>query len=172
MRLEGLVYRAHNPRWAFEPDSGAGAARYGGRFNRIGVPALYTSLRLETAWLEAQQGFAFKAQPMTMCAYRVDCEDIVDLTDPAALDANGIRAADLACAWEDMADRGQSSATWTIADRLVATGSAGILVRSFAAGASAADLNAVFWTWSSVPPHQVSVVDDERRLPRDSGSLR
>lgn len=46
-----------------------------------GVPALYTSLRLETAWLEAQQGLPFKAQPMTLCDYGVDCEDIADLTD-------------------------------------------------------------------------------------------
>ena len=72
-RFTGLVFRAHNPRWAFTPVSGEGARRYGGRFNRPGLPALYTSLSLETAWLEAQQGFPFKAQPMTICAYRVDC---------------------------------------------------------------------------------------------------
>jgi RES domain-containing protein len=35
-------------------------ARHGGRFNPLGTPALYTALRPETAWLEAQQGFAFK----------------------------------------------------------------------------------------------------------------
>lgn len=73
MRLTGLVYRAHNPRWAFGPDSGQGAAQTGGRFNRPGTPTLYTSLRFETAWLEAQQAFPFKAQPMTLCAYDVDC---------------------------------------------------------------------------------------------------
>jgi RES domain-containing protein len=33
---------------------------------------------METAWLEAQQGFAFKAQPLTICAYDVDCADIAD----------------------------------------------------------------------------------------------
>src|SRR5208283_3004562 len=65
VRLQGLVYRAHNPRWAFSPTSGEGAARHGGRFNPVGVPALYMSRRMETAWLEAQQGFAFKAQPLT-----------------------------------------------------------------------------------------------------------
>jgi RES domain-containing protein len=172
LRLEGLVYRAHNPRWAFAPESGAGAALYGGRFNRVGVPALYTSLRLETAWLEAQQGFAFKAQPMTISAYRVDCEDIVDLTDPATLDANGIRTTDLACAWEDIADRGRSPPTWVLADRLIAAGSAGIVIRSFAAGASTGDVNVVFWRWSDTPPHQVSVVDHEGRLPKNPNSWR
>ena len=82
MRLQGTVWRAHNPRWSFAPESGDGAALHGGRFNRIGSPALYTSLRFETAWLEAQQGFAFKVQPLTLCAYAVDCADLADLTDP------------------------------------------------------------------------------------------
>jgi len=72
VRLQGTVYRAHNPRWAWAPISGEGAGRYGGRFNPVGVPALYTSWRMETAWREAQQGFAFKAQPLTVCAYDVD----------------------------------------------------------------------------------------------------
>jgi hypothetical protein len=31
---------------------------------------------------EAQQGFPFKAQFMTLCGYAVDCEDLADLTDP------------------------------------------------------------------------------------------
>ena len=80
MRLQGTVWRAHNPRWSFAPESGDGAALHGGRFNRIGSRALYTSRRFETAWLEAQQGFAFKAQPLTLCAYEVDCEDLADLS--------------------------------------------------------------------------------------------
>ena len=62
IRFTDPVYRAHHPRWAFDPVSGEGARRHGGRFNRPGTPALYTALRMETAWLEAQQGFAFKAQ--------------------------------------------------------------------------------------------------------------
>jgi len=64
-RWQGLVYRAHHPGWAWAPDSGEGARLLGGRFNRPGVAALYTSQRPETAWLEAQAGFAFEAQPMT-----------------------------------------------------------------------------------------------------------
>ncbi|WP_368373267.1 RES domain-containing protein [Roseovarius sp. THAF27] len=31
--LRRLVYRAHDPKWAFDPASGAGAAIYGGRYN-------------------------------------------------------------------------------------------------------------------------------------------
>lgn len=170
MRLVGLVYRAHNPRWAFAPDSGDGAAVTGGRFNRPGVRALYTSLRFETAWLEAQQAFPFKAQPLTLCAYDVDCEDIIDLTDPAALAEQAVAESDLACAWKDLATRGVQPPSWQLAARLVGSGVAGIIVPSSAANAGAADRNVVFWDWARQPPHQVRVIDDERRLPRDATS--
>jgi len=172
VKFTGLVYRAHNPRWAFAPDSGAGAASAGGRFNPVGVPALYTSLRFETAWLEAQQAFPFKAQPMTLCAYEVDCEDVLDLTDADTLTAHQITVADLACPWKDLATRGLKPPSWLMTERLMAAGVAGIIVPSFAKGAVAADINAVFWYWAPEPPHQVRVIDDDRRLPRDARSWR
>jgi RES domain-containing protein len=170
VRLRGLVYRAYHPRWAFSPTSGEGAARYGGRFNPVGMDALYTSLRLESAWLEAQQGFPFKAQPMTLCAYAVDCDPVADLTDAATVAALAIAASDLACPWEDLADRGRTLPSWEIALRLKASGYAGIVVPSFAPGATAADRNAVFWHWADTPPHQVRVIDDQGCLPKDESS--
>jgi RES domain-containing protein len=170
LRLRGTVYRAHNPKWAFAPESGEGAAAAGGRFNRRGMKALYTSLRFETAWLEAQQAFPFKAQPLTLCAYEVDCEDVLDLTEPATLAAESIVESDLACAWKDMEMRGVRPPSWVLADRLTQRGIAGIVVPSYASGAAAADINAVFWDWGPSPPHQVRVIDTEHRLPRDSRS--
>lgn len=168
MRLVGQVFRAHNPRWAFAPDSGDGAAATGGRFNRTGLPALYTSCRFETAWLEAQQGFTLKPAPLTICAYEVDCKDLADLTDPAVCVELGVRAADLACAWMDFRDRGVDPPTWTLADRLIAGGVSGIRVRSFAAGADPGrDTNVIFWRWSRTPPFQVYAIDPSGRLPRN-----
>ena len=172
MRLTGLVFRAHNPRWAWAPDSGQGAADHGGRFNPVGMPALYTSRRFETAWLEAQQAFPYKAQPLTLCAYEVDCEDVLDLTDPATLAARGIDRADLACAWFDLHSRGRTPPSWALAERLASQGIAAIIVPSFAVGATAADINVVFRDWARDPPHQVRVIDDEGRLPRDASSWR
>ena len=172
MKFSGFVYRAHNPRWAFAADSGQGAASAGGRFNPVGMPALYTSVRFETAWLEAQQAFPFKAQPMTLCAYEVDCEDILDLTDAVTLTAHGITSADLACAWKDLSTRGVRPPSWVIAERLVAEGAAGVVVPSFARGAAAADINVVFWYWAAIPPHLVRVIDDDQRLPVDARSWR
>jgi RES domain-containing protein len=172
VRLRAVAWRAHHPRWAFDPASGQGAALHGGRFHRIGVPALYTSLVFETAWLGAQQAFPFKAQPMTLCGYQVDCEDIADLSDAATLVALGVDRTALACPWEYLAGNRETPPSWALAGRLIAAGQAGIIAPSFAPGASPADLNAIFWRWSPDPPHQVRVIDDAGGLPKDDSSWR
>ncbi len=117
-RWAGILYRAHHPRWSYAPTSGAGAARHGGRFNRRGVPALYTALDPKTAWMEAQQGMPFKAQPLTLVAYRLDCEPIVDLTDGAVLASAAIDPADLACPWEDLVALGLEPPSWRLVSNL------------------------------------------------------
>jgi len=47
--VETVAYRVHQPRWAFDPISGAGAAAEGGRANRKGLHALYLALDPQTA---------------------------------------------------------------------------------------------------------------------------
>ena len=56
MHLRGVAFRAHDPRWSFKPLSGDGAALYGGRYNRKGVPELYLALDAITAVREITQG--------------------------------------------------------------------------------------------------------------------
>ena len=85
---------------------------------------------------------------MTICGYAVDCEDLADLTDPAARASLGILEAELQCGWAGLWDQGVVPPTWLLADRLMAAGHAGILVNSFASGAGTGDLNAVFWHWA------------------------
>jgi RES domain-containing protein len=166
---EGIVYRAHHPRWAFDPLSGDGAAKFGGRFNPKGTPALYTSLSVKTAWLEAQQGFAFKAQPLTVCAYDVSSSDILDATDSSVRSSCHIDLDDLSCPWEMFASKGQRVPSWDLVVRLSANGVAGMIVPSFAPGAQEAQ-NLVFWDWSNDAPHKVIVIDDQARLPKDQSS--
>ncbi len=134
------------------------------------MAALYTSTTLEAAWREAQQGFVFKAQPMTLCAYEVDCDDVADLTDPATRTGPGVEASDMACPWKDLATTGVTPPSWTLARRLFATGLAAIVAPSFVPGALEADRTVVFWRWSDTAPHRVKVVDDARRLPKDERS--
>ena len=161
-----MVHRAHNPLGSHEPSSGDGAARHGGRFNRVGQPALYASLDPKTAWMEAQQGFPFKPQPLTLVSYEVDCADIVSLFDPVSRLTLGVAESELAAPWEDERGKGRIPATWALVDRLTAQGVAGVIVRSFAPGCGPNDLNLVLWSWSDHLPHQVSVIDDQGRLKR------
>jgi RES domain-containing protein len=165
VRLQTRVWRAHNPRWAWAPDSGQGAALHGGRFNPKGVSALYTSLGIVTAMAEAQQGFVRKAQPMTMVAYEVDCDDVLDLTDPATLAREAVAEGELRCAWQRLAVAGEPVPSWRLAQRLIAQGIAAIIVPSFAPGAAPAERNVVFWRWSRAAPHRVVPIDDYGRLP-------
>ena len=163
-RFKGQVYRGHNPRWYHSTESGDGAARHGGRFNPKGAPALYTSLSPKTAWLEGQQGLVFKAQPLTLCAYDVDCSSILDLTDGEIRRGAQATLEDLGCAWEYEMHLGRKPASWRLVERLIGAKCAGIIVPSFAYGATLRDINIVFWKWSANPPHQVRVIDDEGRL--------
>lgn len=125
---------------------------------------------METAWLEAQQGFPFKPQPLTICAYDVDSEPVVDLTDQSSPNDLSFSLATLACPWEDLADQGKAPPSWELAKALMADEAAGIIVPSFAPGATQNDRNLVFWAWSDSLPSRVTVVDDERRLPTTAAS--
>jgi len=166
----GTVYRAHNPRWSFAPASGAGAAKHGGRFNRPGLPALYTSSSYELAITEAHQGLPFKLQPLTIVSYAVDHDNVLDLSSASACAAAGIAFEDLACAWELIAFDGGTPPSWTLSGRLIEHRIGGIIVPSFARGAHAHSVNIVFWDWDANPPRQVAVNDAESRLPKDDAS--
>jgi RES domain-containing protein len=172
LRFVGTCYRAHDPRWAFRPVSGEGAAIRGARFNPRGVPALYLALTVTTAVKEANQGFAHRIDPCILCSYDVDCEDIADLRTASGWNTYHVPYDDMACAWATALDEGRKPASWEIYDRLRARGLAGILVPSFAPGARADDSNLVLWDWGPDEPHKVEVYDPSGRLPKDQLSWR
>ena len=78
-------HRAFTPRWAHVPESGAGAALAGGRFNRPGVEARYLAATPETALAE-YQGESPLLPPATLVTFLVTAKNVVDFTsgyDPA-----------------------------------------------------------------------------------------
>lgn len=159
MHFTGLLYRAHNPVWSREPLSGDGAARFGGRFNRVGRPALYTSLAPETALREANQ--VGTLQPITLVAYRADIGPLLDGRNAAALQPFSIAPDALADpAWRERMLSGKPVPTQDLAEAAIMQGFAGILVPSFARGAAADALNLVLWVWA----RQIFLVDDDDRL--------
>ena len=170
MRFRGLVYRAHNPQWSWQPLSGDGARHHGGRFNRRGIPALYTSLTQLTAIREAEP-LGRSMQPLTLCAYEVDAGPVFDALDQARRAAVGVSDLELLCPnWEAEMLTGKIPSSQALADRLIALGFAGMRVQSFVGGAGPDDVNLVFWNWGTAGPSRVMLIDDERRLSSGSRS--
>src|SRR5690606_18440361 len=122
--------------------SGRGAELYGGRFNRKGTPALYLSLSVMTALREANQ--AGSLQPTTLVSYDADIEKVFNSRDEAALLAEGMDALSLADpTWRDQMKATGEAKTQAFARRLAMARYRGLLVRSFAPGATDTDMNLV-----------------------------
>jgi RES domain-containing protein len=134
------------------------------------MPALYLALRAEGAMREAQAGFPFRFQPMTLCAYEIKAEQIFDAIDPAAMAEVAADPDDLACPWRLDVAEGRAPRSWSLADRQRSHGAEGMLYASLAAGAFEGDTNLVLWRWGATGGASVQVIDEERRLPRSQAS--
>lgn len=170
----GTLVRAARPYWTHTPTSGEGAALEGGRFNPIGVPALYMSFSFETCAREVR--FGSSADPYTFYFLQVTADRIADLTLASTRKALAIRLADLASPnWESDLYRGVEPASHALANRLIGLGYSGIIVPSFANGAGPLDHNLVLWAWSDDPttnPKELARVEVLKRadLPKDGKS--
>ncbi|WP_255596840.1 RES family NAD+ phosphorylase [Cognatishimia sp. MH4019] len=147
-----------NPIWARDPLSGEGARRFGGRFNKKGRAALYTALSPETAIKEANQ--VGHLQPTTLVSYHADIALVFDGSDGDLLEAHGQTFNSLAANdWRDRMVAGVAP-TQAFAEALIAEGYQGLLIQSYARGATAKDCNLVLWDWAK----GLSLIDDEKRL--------
>jgi RES domain-containing protein len=172
LRFTGRAYRAHDPHWSFAPLSGQGAAITGGRFNQKGRPTLYLALYPMTAILEVTQGFSNRLQPLLLCEYDVDCEDIADLSIEGERAAMGISCDDMSSAWLTHQRANRVAPSQSVSEALQIRGLVGAVVPSFAPGAQRHDRNLVLWRWGSDLPHRVTVFDPSGRLPKDQLSWR
>lgn len=88
--FRGVVVRSVGIKYATKHEffSGVGAAKVGGRWNPVGLPAVYTSLDVLTATQEAYQnfvtyGFPLSAiQPRVTAGARLSLELVLDFHDP------------------------------------------------------------------------------------------
>lgn len=123
-------HRAFTPRWAHAPESGAGAALAGGRFNRPGVEARYLAATPETALAE-YQGESALLPPATLVTFLVTGKNVVDFTagyDPAHWTPIWAEAQGN---WKGMAFlEGVEPSSWVIGDIVRDAGHPGILYRS------------------------------------------
>ena len=90
--FDGVIIRNVGTKYATIEDffSGAGAAKWGGRWNRIGIEAIYASLDVITATYEAYQNFVAFGFPLTTIEPRVTAGAKVSLSK--ALDLTNEKA--------------------------------------------------------------------------------
>lgn len=161
-RFDGTLFRAINPVWAAQPLSGEGAARFGGRFNAKGTPALYTAMSPATAIRESNQ--VGHLQPTTLVSYVAEIGSVFDTRDGAEMAPFDVDLA--APTWRDeMRDDGLSK-TQIFANSLIHEGYHGMIVPSFVRGAGGGDVNLVLWIWGETGPSRLQLIDDENRLGR------
>jgi RES domain-containing protein len=127
-------------------------------------------LTVEGMLVEMGHGFGHRFDPLTICTYNVDVDDIVDLRTDCGRAAEAIDLASMACPWAYDLATGQPPASWEIAKSLIAKGAAGILSPSFATGARPDMANLILWRWGFELPHKVEVHDPSGRLPKDQSS--
>ena len=152
------------PRWAFNPLSGAGAARAGGRWNAPGQAALYLSDSHATAIAEYQQALP---RPGTLTGYDVDAQDVLDLSDPAVRHAVELDEPFLRQPWKEVRDiLHQRPPCWDFALAAAASGWHGLRVPSV----QAQGVNLVLWAWNQPGTPRVRHVDPLGDLPRDQAS--
>lgn len=157
------LFRAHNPRWAWQPLSGEGAARAGGRFNRPGTPALYLSLDEATSAAEYRQDNDL-TEPYLLVAYLADLPDLVDLR--LLDDRWDALWHDWHCDWRQMFVDGIEPPSWALADSVRAAGHVGIVYPSVARPPG---LNVVLYT-DLLNPEWLLPHDPNGVLPRDASS--
>ena len=105
-------------------------------------------------------------QPTILVFYTADLGPIFDTRDPGGHDRYGATATMLADpGWRMKMLDGQSVPTQDLARALKAELYCGLLIQSFAKGASSSDFNIVLWAWSG-NTGSLEVVDDEERLSR------
>jgi RES domain-containing protein len=105
--------------------------------------------------------------PLTICQYTVNVDDVVDLRTDADRVAVSVQLSELSCEWAYDRANGREPASWGVARKLISVDAAGILVPSFTTGAAADMSNLVLWKWGPAPPHHVEVFDPSGRLPKN-----
>lgn len=127
---DAIFYRAFPPRWARTPESGAGAAIRGGRFNRPDVEARYLAASAEIALAE-YQGESSLLPPATIASFLVTANNVVDFSGGYDAAQWSEIWSEAYCNWKGMAFLDEvEPPSWVIGDLVREAGHPGILYRS------------------------------------------
>jgi len=139
--LEGTIYRSTSPRYATSSDlvSGAGSRLHGGRWNPVGVAAVYGSFTPETALAETLAHCRYyglpvhAAMPRTFVAIEFVLSKVLDLTRGRNRQNLGVSQQRLLeCDWRAEMQRGLLPLTQQVAVAAFKAGLEALLVASAA----------------------------------------
>ncbi len=166
--FHGEIYRSVSPKYATARDlvTGEGAKRFGGRWNPVGVPAIYGSLTPQTALEETLAHARYyglpinTSMPRTFVAIHVELSRVLDLT--AGRNLQSLRVSEqrmLECDWRKVGAAGREPVTQRIGRLAAEANLEAILVRSSADndGSNLVVFSDNLWTTS-----RVSVVSPDR----------
>lgn len=164
-RMAVTLWRAFVPRWAHMPLSGDGAARFGGRWNPVGMPTIYAARELSTAWAEYNQGFV--QHPALIVQLELRDAKLADLTDGDVLAELGLDEAIHRCEWRDELDKGLVPQTHKTHTDLLKRGYDGVIYPSYM---SPGGTCVALWRWNGRGRPRLDVIDPEGRLPKSPAS--
>lgn len=164
---DAVLYRYLTSKWAFLPLSGSGAASDGGRFNRIGIEALYLSLAPQTGLEEYRQGSSL-VPPATLASYVATIGHVADLSEGYDPTHWSPAWAQWDCSWRKIARIEKSTPpSWVLADEAISAGCKGILFPSLR---HPGGTNLVVYPANLESSDRLAVHDPDGHLPRDQAS--
>ena len=138
--LKGFGYRYASTKYASRADllSGKGAAKYGGRWNPIGMRAIYLSLDPDTACQEAFQHFmdygikkTVAIKPHVFASAEIEVSELLDLSDSKILKKINFTLKELLAEdWKGIQQQGIESWTQAIGRGCKAAGFDGLIAPS------------------------------------------
>lgn len=159
------LWRAFVPRWAFVPLSGEGAARFGGRWNPVGIPTIYAARELSTAWAEYNQGLV--QHPALIAQLELQDAAFADLMGTSVLANLDVPAEIHHCEWRQALDSGKVPETHRLQARLKEDGFDGVIYPSFM---SPGGRCVALWNWNGKGAARLDVVDPDGRIPKTQAS--
>lgn len=151
LTFKGPMWRAVDPEFSRRPLSPIGSMISGGRFNPVGIPAIYLASDPFTALLETNPYNEPIGRAMTLIPVELDTSGLADFTDPAICEALEVDRQRLDEPWSQVP--GTSSYTQQIYHRIIGLGYAGIKFRS---RANPYQFNIAMWIVRDYSQHAVT----------------